>query len=291
MTDDQTVDKLCQFLTPYQPPTTETKALFDTQTSAINIAPTTDGRYNITQLRDDSLWLSKETGIDEVAALRVVILEWQSRPINQLLNESSGEEQLPDNVRTRFSLPPPSLGSRSVISVTSLDQGLEEIRSRRLRLLNLYLSERRYLSKTAEYLVLGTLCRPTVGKGKGREKATTEAPTGAVQLEDLGTSILVLWNLDGVRSTTGKNWYVEAIEALNVRVQNLERGSGWLQDEEPIPELEEAWSKSQILEMIHIMQIIALLADSSPKLMRADAAVAWFRFVGGYGFFEQFEMV
>ena len=275
-------------MTPFTPFTPQTPSTFESQTSPINIAPSTDGRYDINQLKEDSLWLSRKAGISELAALRIVVLEWQARSTTKLLNAplGSGEFQRNHTRGDKNSEPSSSGQSPTGRAKRALDSRSKEQGARRLRLLELYLSERQYLSKTTEFIISSSLCRATNGKHKASE--TTDKD---IWMEDVGNSILESWNLEGVQSRTGRNWYVEAVAALELRVQDLERGSQWTQDDSRVPEMDEAWSKTQILEMIHIMQVIVHLSDSSRTFMRSDAVLAWFRFVGRYGFFEQFETV
>lgn len=53
---------------------------YETLTAAINIAPATDKHHNITQIKEDTEWLSKDLSINQIQALRTVLLEWQNRP-------------------------------------------------------------------------------------------------------------------------------------------------------------------------------------------------------------------
>ena len=276
------------FLTPFAPVTPQTQSTFESQTSPINIAPSTDGRYDINQLKEDSLWLSQKAGISELAALRIVVLEWQARSATQLLNAPLGSGEFQQNhTRGEKNLQSSSSGQFPAGRAKSaLDSRSEEQSARRLRLLELYLSERQYLSKTTEFIISSSLCRATNGNHK-----TSETTDQDIWMEDVGNLILEPWNLEGVQSRTGRSWYVEAVAALEVRVQNLEHGSPWTQDDGSVPEMDEAWSRTQILEMIHIMQVIVHLSDYSRTFMRSDAVLAWFRFVGRHGFFEQFETV
>ena len=276
------------FLTPFTTFTPQTQSTFESQTSPINIAPNTDGRYDITQLKEDSLWLSRKTGISELAALRIVVLEWQARSTTQLLDAPSGSGEFQPNhtFGDKNEQSSPSAQSSAVRARGASDPRSEQQGARRLRLLELYLSERQYLSKTTEYVISSSLCQSTTGKNKA-----SRTPGDDTWVEDVGSSILEAWNPEGVQSRTGRNWYVEAVAALELRIQDLERGSQWSQDDDNLSKLDEAWCKTQILEMIHIMQVIVLLSDSSRTFMRSDAVLAWFRFVGTYGFFDQFETV
>jgi nuclear pore complex protein Nup188 len=74
------------------PPTAQTKSVFETKTSAINVTPSSDARYDIKQLKEDALWLSASAKIDEVSALRIVVQECQARTTAKLLGRFSEAE-------------------------------------------------------------------------------------------------------------------------------------------------------------------------------------------------------
>jgi nuclear pore complex protein Nup188 len=114
-------------------PSSQSKAQFETLTSAIIVTPDDNRHYNISELKEDALWLSKEANIDEVAALRITMLEWQMRPITQLLNGASERNQSNE--------------------------------PRRKRLLRLHLSEELYLLKSSELLVREVVSRPADSPG------------------------------------------------------------------------------------------------------------------------------
>lgn len=169
---------------------------------------------------------------------------------------------------------------------------------RHLRLLEIYLSECRYILKVSEYLVYHAL---SVGvpdeEARLENVATGRFAEQSGWLTEIGRSILASWNVTEtakgkeVAKGSGKHFLINAIAALQSRLDSLERGSGWYRDEGLREEVEEAWSTNQILEMVHVMQIIIDLLTGFSPLMRSDVVLAWFRFVGKYGFMDQFELV
>ena len=241
------------------------------------------------------MWLSKETAIDEISSLRIVVVEWQMRAANQLLQGySEVEAATQQGVPMGRGLGSSFLGSASstmtaVQSLKSSDDGtFDSARSRRLRLLDLYLSERRYVLKTCEYIIFSVLCKSALNDEGSYDEAEHESLNTPIWVEQVGNKILTSWNLQGVMKASNKNFIVDAIEAIVSRVGGLERGSEWLKDEGSHEELEVAWSRNQILETVHIMQIILVVIESSPKLMRSDTITSWFRLMSRYSYFEQF---
>ena len=142
---------------PYNPysytPNTPTKSTFETKTAAINVTPTTKKDYDITEIKEDALWLSKEAEIDELSALRLVVLEYQTRSAAQLQSEFSDEERIfLQEAAGNGSLELSSTLSRTKLASAVSDEHAVDLDSkdvRRVRALRLYLSERRYLLKCA----------------------------------------------------------------------------------------------------------------------------------------------
>ena len=77
--DTQVQKLLARPFHPFSFTQSNTKAAFETKTAAINVAPTSNCEYDINKIKEDALWLSKEAQIDEVSALRIIVLEYQSR--------------------------------------------------------------------------------------------------------------------------------------------------------------------------------------------------------------------
>lgn len=286
--DPQALYCLINPFSPFPAPTPQTKASFETKTSAINFAPSPQGRYDIQQIKDDSLWLSKETKIDEVAALRITVLEWQSRPAFKLLREDLGDTaKVAGNASSQvaFAASQSSLLARSSFVRRDATSTFDTVDARRERLLEVYLSERRFIIKTCEHIVFAALCDPTSQdvNGKSTDKSGWIAK--------LGHDILVAWNIHGNVRDTKENFFVGAIEAIDIRLQSLEYGSGWLKDEGSRDELGMAFARNQILEMIHIMQIMLTLLESSTRVSRSDACLKWFRLMATFGFFEHLQPV
>ena len=288
LTNSHALQILSTPFAPFDGPTPQSKSSFETKTSAINVSPSPHGRYDIQQIQEDTLWLSKETQIDEVTALRIGILEWQSRPSSRLLLGDPAE----NTARLNPSLAGNSLRlSQSLKLVGSSAWSNEkptfsnDTEARRTRLLKLYLSERRYIIKTSEHVVIAALCQ---GASTGGKEKTLEATPW---IEDLGNTILSIWNIQELSKNTKENFFVSAVGALQARIDNLEKGSGWFKGEEFREELELAWAESQLLETTSILRLMLILLESMTDLTRSDAFLAWFRFMGTFAFFETFEPV
>ncbi|KZF19660.1 putative nucleoporin [Xylona heveae TC161] len=289
--DPVTIDLLSRPNGPFEKPTAQTKSSFETRTAAINVAPNAQGSYNINQIKDDALWLSKESRIDEISALRIAILEWQTRPAVHLLTgfseeeaasvqEAAGGTTLGSSVfRPNASVIPSKSG---VQAVDAADFGSDE--NRQLRLLKGYLSERRYVLKVSTLVLYAAT--PAGSTATQSHRSHQELP---FWVPEAGNAVLKACGIDTEYVVEGKSSILRCIECLQERVEVLEMGSQWYKEEGGRPEMEDSWGRNQILEMIHILELIFVLLDSSPHLTSSEVLLAWFTFMAKYGFFDRLE--
>ena len=293
LTDPQTVHLLAHSSSPYSAPTGPTRSTFDTKTSSIHVPPSGNPRYDIGQIKEDTLWLSKETKIDEVSALRIAVLEWQTRPAVHLLRGSLVHEAAPQTnglgggqLQASFSGAASSLFAKSSGLGTNAPAAFNDADPRRRRLLEMYLSERRYILKTSEYVTFAASCKT---KNNVSGNVTDRASSW---LEEVGTAIISAWKSDESAKIKGKNFVVQAVEALRSRIESLMTGSGWLSEESQEEEIELIWARNQILEMIHIMQILLIrLEPSMTKVITPDLILPWYRLMSECGFLNSLQLV
>ncbi|KAI9814898.1 MAG: hypothetical protein M1832_005626 [Thelocarpon impressellum] len=263
----------------FPPPTPQTKAAFETRTAAINVAPNSQAAHRIDDVKDDALWLSREANIDEVSALRIVLLELQSRPFEQLLAGFSDEEvvSLQDvdgglALGSSLFLPQSSVLS-PLIRNQKADPSFASARLRRLRFLKLYLSERKYILKVGERLL--------------KDGLSADHPSWTRQI---GKTVISARDSGIGSSTKGKPFAEECFEALQSRVDGLEKGSGWFNDDDEGPDVEAEWGKSLIVEMIHILQLAFLDVDSADTITRTSTLLIYLRFMRKYAFFDKLDL-
>ena len=292
LADPQTVQVLAHAFSPFQQPSPQSKSTFETKTSAINATPSPHAHYDIKELQEDTLWLSKETNIDEVSALRIALLEWQTRSCAQLL-QGDFEEQVSyqDGGRSASIFQPSPFDPGSSFLLKSQEKSslipFEETGLRRRRLLETYLSERRCILKCSEFITFTALFKPDRSsldpEGTKRE--------GPWWLRTVGANILSSWKLDDAAQGDRKDLILQAVDALRARLEALTRGSGWFQDEGVQEDIELAWMRNQILETIHIMQICLNLLCSSTELMESSVALSWFRLMRDCEFYDCMQLV
>ncbi len=294
LADPQTVQILARAFSPFEQPTSQSKSSFETKTSAINVTPSSHARYDIKQIREDTLWLSKQTNIDEVSALRISIIEWQTRPFAQLLRGGIEEHLAFQNgdggagsFRASVLDAGSSLFAKSTTQEKESSPPFEESGARYRRLLEVYLSERRCILKCSEFITFVALNKP-----EGNLTSTNDQVRKKSQwLEEVGVNILSSWNFGGETKGDRRHPVIEAVAALRSRLESMTHGSGWLQDEGVQDDIELAWARSQILEMIHIMQITFNLLKSVADLVKSSAILSWFRLMHDCEFCEGVQLV
>lgn len=273
--------------------TPQTKSAFETKTAAINVTPTSESTYNISEIKEDALWLSKKAGIDEISALRLTVLEYQTRPYAQLLGDFSPEEaaslhEAGGNINTETSnLVPRKLLSDGLLSETQQSEANPQT-NRRQRSLQIHLSERKHFLACAQ-LFLQTAITVTkqdscsIGEGKGGKSADSLiARLGKIIIKSPGKKDL------GYRETI-----LKCVDSFEKTINGLSRGSGWLDQGDLQDALEIEWFTSQLFESIHLLEALLWLvqAEGRDQLQTSSVVLGWFRLVKQYDFFEQLSSV
>ena len=227
------------------------------------------------------LWLSKEAEIDEVSALRIAVLEWQTRPEAQLLqgpDDDTISSEGNGNDHKYADLFDPGMSTLPTTATPSKDkpQTFERGEERHRRLLEIYLSERRFVLKTSEYLMFSALFEADLMPMKEQRQAALE------WLHQAGNDIS--------KSHAGHP-AINAVNALRRRLEALGGGIGWSLPVEIQDEMEITWARNQILEMMHIMQITLNLLLAESDLPRSSAILAWFGLMRDYRFFDDIPVV
>jgi nuclear pore complex protein Nup188 len=270
----------------FSEPSPQTKTAFETKTSAINVTPSSNTRYDIKELKEDALWLSKTAKIDEVLALRIVVQEYQSRASAQLQGRFSEEEltnlrEAAGNSKYSSQIPVSLLSGGT--DPEAIQKEFETEDNRRQRIFYTYLSERRYLLKCAEQLFHVFFAfqdtQTENGKGKGLEVASS-------WLETIGKALAAR-----MASRDTEEFILGCIKAITTNTQNLGTSSGWSGVDGEREDVESAWARNQLLEATHAMEIIWEFLIFMLEIPSSQVALAWFRLQQGCEFFNNFEAV
>lgn len=287
----ESIRLLSNALNPFLSPSTKSKSDFESKTSAIHSETTAQASYDLKEIKADALWLSGKAGIDEITALRIAVLEWQNRPAARLLTRFSEEEATSlqnaagvDNLCTSLvgadftEILRQKTGSESDVS----EQASEE--SRRLRLRNLYISERSHAIKTSRKLLTLSLYNghqdePTLRRERGNDRRDS--------LRKLGETIFS--NKFG-----GEGWrqfLQDCINAVRGRLTALEGDGGWLGAAESSEEVEDTWRTISVEEIVHILQMLFLQLQASSEIPPAGLLISWLRLMADYSFLESLQVV
>jgi nuclear pore complex protein Nup188 len=270
----------------YPVPSSQTKAIFETRTSAINATPSSTAQYDIKVVKEDALWLSKVALIDELSALRLVVEECQSRAASQLLGPFSEEEL--SSIRdaageSKYSNPVPIALLSQGADAELIQKDFDREESRRERILKTYLSERRYLLKCTELLLHAYFSSPEPQNNQGNGKAPQVAAPWISKSGQAVASKLAL--------NEGDKFMLQGIAFIETRIKSIETGSGWFIEEGGRESIETEWIQAQIAESTHAMELIWHFLVYVIGFPSSQIILGWFRLQQSVGFFNSFAMV
>ncbi|KAF2709998.1 hypothetical protein K504DRAFT_404782 [Pleomassaria siparia CBS 279.74] len=286
LTLEENIHILGQPWKPFDEPSAPEKSRYETKTAPISITPSPNGHYNLDEIKADSLWLSQQAQISEYQALRLVMVEWQSRPSIQLLSGLTKEETL--SVKDAAGLS--NLGASTFVpnsSILSAPSGLalqsdaefESSDQRRLRIISIYHSNCVSILRVSQLLLTwaaaGNL-RTTCGDGY---RVADE------WLELLGRTV----NERQSRSLPNKsesealNYCVRAVDS---RLESLDNGYTWDITETILEAATETWITGRVTEIVHIMHIAIVHADVyTEKFLPATTIEQWLTSMSNRNFF------
>ncbi|KAI9046659.1 hypothetical protein LZ554_009400 [Drepanopeziza brunnea f. sp. 'monogermtubi'] len=247
-------------------PSPQSKNAFDTKTSPINVTPSANTQYNIQEIKEDALWLSNATKIEEVAALRLVVEEYQSRAEAQLLGPFSEEElvSIRDSAgNNKYSSSIPTALTIRGPDAQDVQKDFDSQQSRRKRIFRQYLSERQYLLKCTEW-ILESLFDAMATPENPQNKDAFGPPWLTDSLQLLRTKLVPDGDILISR-------YVSGIE------RNLQNIGGDCFDEEGRRDDPGQWTRSQITEAIHSMELIWQILNYVVGFPSSTVALQWFR--------------
>ena len=293
LTDPQTTEYLVSVFSPFDVPNVQTKSTFETKTSAINVGSSPHAPYDITKIKEDALWLSKKTAIDEVAALRITVLEWQTRSSARLLEKEVLERQT-NALQLSVQAGGASTLRKQVWQNNDSPEARDPMNERRIRLLEIFLSERCHLMKTSEYILSHYIC---VLDSQSRSGPAQGPDDTQRWLGGIGEEILSKWAMESSQKGKGKEKQKQksfislALNALGTKLQGISKGCSWL-DPDEIPEsLQLAWAHNLSLEMIHILQITLSILEVQKGVLPPEPVLPWFQFMHEVHFFEGFRLL
>ncbi|MCJ1306839.1 hypothetical protein MMC25_000482 [Agyrium rufum] len=260
-------------------PTSDSTAAFETKTSAINVTPNSRVKQDLRQIKNDTLWLSKEFKLDELYSLRLVVLEWQSRPTARLSSGSFGDNGVDaEDADGGLSF------AREIDASLAADRAwFDAPGGRRLRLVDTYLWERRSILQ----ILLSLLCAAyskdevVVSSNTAKSKAA-EAMSWA---GDLGQKIVDAWIVPQESNDRRGHWFVDAINSFSHTLDEISQTDTHF-SEIQAESFAYMWNGGLLQEGVYIMQIIQTTQTFVNQMSGAEPVLTWFRLMHRYGFFD-----
>lgn len=264
------------------------KQAFEAKTAAAQVAPTPNPKFDIKTIKDDSIWLSNNARINLFAALRVVIIEFQSRARNQLTGPISSQDAVSlqeaagaTNAQTSSILPGFNLSG--LPDAADLEKDFDIPESRRRRVFQTYLAERRYFAMATDY-IFTLMLHERLPSLAINTKATTT----------IRDSFLEAFGLTSVtpNSDTPAKTYHALVSRYFTVVSDSIGACGDItvvaEDQDlHRDDLQIEWMKTFVVEAIHAMTVAFQLLDlSSHVLVSPELLQQWFQFLGDTSYLE-----
>lgn len=294
LSEKESLDTLSRCLDSPTTSTALTKSDFETRTAAINVTPTNSSHFDISQIKDDAIWLSQKAKVDEVAALRTVLIEWQERPSAYIIAGYPEEEiislqQATGNRSVNFgSSIPATKFQRLYASQSPAAQPIafKSVHDRRARIWGVLQSEQENILAVSVFLEACYYLKKPLVSDSGDRKSNACPPW----LWDLGAKVSEsqLHQKSPNLSKSAKEPVLKAVEAIRRYIKSLEDGDAISESVDLPPGSEAEVLRTQTCKIIRAMQLALIFVCASPQNCSAAATSAWFKLMEEQGFFQLF---
>ncbi|KAK3944276.1 nucleoporin subcomplex protein binding to Pom34-domain-containing protein [Diplogelasinospora grovesii] len=262
----------------FQPPTAQSNAAFEAKIAGKNGSQTPSEGYDTNEIKKDAQWLSKSVNIDEIAALRIVVVEFQSRAQSHLTGPLSTQDVV--NVQEAAGVSDAQASSISallnVATVTDAEatwSDFEQEPRRRQRLLATYLSERRCFLSSADALLTFVLHNTAPGPVAVLRQSVAKS---AFDHDDNNPEV-----------TEFEKLLPRYMELLADCINRSQTGPTAVDQQLLTEQLEVDWFRTCLTEAIHAMALIFQILDLSQGIFTTSDVVAqWFKFLDAYQFLD-----
>ncbi|KAK3374961.1 nucleoporin subcomplex protein binding to Pom34-domain-containing protein [Podospora didyma] len=275
----------------FAPPSPQTKTDFDTKTAAINVVPDPSNRYDLDAIKNDALWLSKNANINEVAALRIVAIEFQLRAHNHLNGPLSSQDIV--NIQEAAGVSDAQASSILALLNTSAAADAEttwaefetETR-RRQRILAAYLSERRSFMSAADSLLTFSLhSRPASSTGPNVDSLRRDVLKDAFGYDELAS-------VDEISIEAFEALVPSYILLLDDCLDRSQTAPATVDAQILTEQLEVDWIRTALTEAAHAISLAFQALDLAGSIFASPELVSkWFSFVDTYEFLELLQPV
>jgi nuclear pore complex protein Nup188 len=266
----------------FAPPTNQTKLDFETKTGAINVVPSPNDPYDLDTIKGDVQWLSKNVRTNEVAALRIVLIEYQSRAHSHLTGPLSTQDVA--NIQeaagvgdAQASAMMAVLNATTVADAESTWADFESETTRRQRLLTTYLSERRSFLGAVDAL-LSFLLHSCLSDAGSELQALRDAVLQEAFGFDGNATKPDMSRLDALAPT-----YIRTLDDCFVRIHGPPES---LDLQILTEQLQVDWVRTALTEAIHAMALTFQILDlKASHFATPEIVTQWFALMDTCEFF------
>ncbi|KAK0748854.1 nucleoporin subcomplex protein binding to Pom34-domain-containing protein [Apiosordaria backusii] len=269
---------------PFGPPTNQSKLEFETKTGAINVVPSPNDPYDLKVIKEDAKWLSKNANVNEMAALRIVVVEYQSRAHSHLTGPLSTQDVA--NIQEAAGLSDAQVSSflsaHDVVAVVDAESNWAEFESetrRRQRLITTYLAERRSFLGSADAFTTFLLHSRPGSRTPATDELRQDIMKAAFNWDDRAFEV--------ADPTLLKAMAPSYFAILGKLVEETEKGPDGVEEAVLTPQIDLDWRRTFVTEVIHAMSVAFQIMDlEGPQFHSPDLVAQWFGFLDVYRFLE-----
>ncbi|KAG6101238.1 hypothetical protein E4U30_002682 [Claviceps sp. LM220 group G6] len=267
----------------FAPPNGATDGEFETITAPANVSSAATDRYDIKTLKDDAQWLRRSANLNLVAALRIVTLELQSRPNLHLMGPLSTQDAtnlqsaagIPTGQRTSFLA---DLGAGEALDADEISADFEKAESRKRRIFQMFLSERRHFAMAIDYLHSIRLFGRLPIFATGAEK------------------LVRLYKLRTLPNAKDESvLFLSAyLRMATISMTSLEAGLRSITDETLLlqDDTELDWLRTLLTEVTHSLSVIFQIVDNLDTGFPPSSVICqWFSLMETYSFFDTIQPI
>ncbi|KAK4635178.1 Nucleoporin [Fulvia fulva] len=279
--DTDTTAILSRPLEPFPAPSGDSAKRVESLTAPINVSQGSGDDYNLHEITADAKWLSKEVQIEEPAALRMAIIEWQERPQDQLLNTARNGSNAISKAADLASSALARSTCRFSASTTALARpalDFTEQDTRRKRLLQVYLSERNHVVRLAADLV----GRSAVGRNGSPASSDRNNWLDRVAGQITGT----LWPTTDSNGT--ERYCMQCIESIKLALKQTVDSKSWPKVYSEDPEKGQSYLDSRYLQLVNTLRLLLFSLNAPHQGIPAASTVqAWFEAMQDCAFLQE----
>ena len=234
-------------------------------------------RYDIKAVKEDTEWLSKNVNINLTTALRLVVVEFQSRASRYLMGPLSLQDAT--NLQEAAGLSNgqgtglvADLGSAAARDADETWNDFEATTARKQRLFDTYLAERRFFMMVADY----------ASSIKLYGRLPTFAPVVG--------NVAQMYRLKGLQTADELESLLPAyLQVLTNSMTRIESGLAAVTDDKILSseDNEMEWIRTYLSEAVHALSIVFQVADSyENEFPPASSVNQWFSLMEVYNFFD-----